>query len=79
MSKTVGVMLTLPFSDVFDYKASDDVKIGDIVRVPFGRSFEIGVVFHVGDIDLWIIFIQRITHLAKYCINIKLFWGNWGR
>ena len=48
MSKTVGVMLTLPFSNVFDYKAPDDIKIGDIVRVPFGRNSEIGVVFKIG-------------------------------
>ena len=48
MSKTVGVMLTLPFSNVFDYKAPDDIKIGDVVRVPFGKSFEIGVVFKIG-------------------------------
>jgi len=48
MSKTVGVMLTLPFSNVFDYKAPDDVQIGDVVRVPFSRGFEIGVVFKIG-------------------------------
>ena len=45
MNKIVGVMLPLPFNDVFDYMASDDVKIGDVVRVPFGKGVEIGVVF----------------------------------
>ena len=48
MSKIVGVMLTLPFNSVFDYKAPDEVKIGDVVRVPFGQKQEIGVVFKIG-------------------------------
>ena len=48
MSKIVGVMLTLPFDNVFDYKAPDEVKIGDIVRVPFGKKHEIGIVFKIG-------------------------------
>ncbi len=48
MSKIVGVMLTLPFNDVFDYSASDNIKLGDIVRVPFGKSVEIGVVWKIG-------------------------------
>jgi len=45
MSRIIGVMLPLPFNDVFDYKASDDIKIGDVVRIPFGKGIEIGVVF----------------------------------
>ncbi len=45
MVKIVGVMLPLPFNDVFDYRAPDETKIGDIVRVPFGKGVEIGVVF----------------------------------
>ena len=48
MSKIVGVMLTLPFDNVFDYKAPDEVKIGDIVRVPFGKKHEVGIVFKIG-------------------------------
>lgn len=45
MSKTVGVLLALPFNDVFDYQAEDNVCLGQIVRVPFGRKTEIGVVW----------------------------------
>ena len=45
MTQIVGVMLTLPFNNVFDYKAPDDINIGDIVRVPFGKGFEIGAVW----------------------------------
>ena len=48
MTKIVGVMLTLPFNDVFDYSASDNIKLGDIVRVPFGKGVEIGVVWKIG-------------------------------
>ena len=35
-------------NDVFDYSASDNIKLGDIVRVPFGKGVEIGVVWKIG-------------------------------
>ena len=41
-------MLTLPFNNVFDYQADDDVKLGDIVRVSFGREQVIGAVWKIG-------------------------------
>ena len=37
MTKIVGVLLPLPFNDVFDYKAEDNVSVGDLVVVSFGN------------------------------------------
>lgn len=41
-------MLPLPFNEVFDYKAGDQINPGDIVRVPFGREHIAGVVWKNG-------------------------------
>ena len=48
MEKIVGVLLPLPFNDVFDYKIPENVAPGQIVRVPFGREQQIGVVWKIG-------------------------------
>ena len=53
MTKIVGVLLPLPFNDVFDYKAEDDVCLGDLVAVSFGNSHRgkeelVGVVWKIG-------------------------------
>lgn len=48
MSKIVGVLLPLPLNNVFDYHAEDDTGIGQIVRVPFGREEQIGVIWKIG-------------------------------
>lgn len=50
MSGIVGVLLPLPFNDVFDYKveATDKVVLGSIVRVPWGREQQTGVVWKLG-------------------------------
>lgn len=48
MSNIVGVMLTLPFSEPFDYKVEGDIALGSVVRVPFGRDEQIGVVWKHG-------------------------------
>lgn len=50
MSQIVGVLLPLPFNDVFDYKVEDgmDVVPGSMVRVPWGREQQIGVVWKIG-------------------------------
>ena len=34
----VGVLLPLPFNETFDYKAEDDVSLGSLVRVSFGKE-----------------------------------------
>lgn len=46
----VGVLLPLPFNDVFDYKVEDDMPVvsGSIVRVPWGREQQVGVVWKIG-------------------------------
>ncbi len=48
MVKIIGVLLPLPFNDVFDYTADDDISIGRLVRVSFGRKEQIGVVKKIG-------------------------------
>ncbi len=44
----VGVLLPLPFNEVFDYKVEGDVCVGEMVRVPFGRDVLVGVVWKIG-------------------------------
>ncbi len=48
VSKIVGVLLPLPFNDVFDYKVEDAVANGTLVRVPFGCERYVGVVWKQG-------------------------------
>lgn len=48
LSDIVGIMLCLPFNDVFDYKVEGDVELGKIVRVSFGREEQFGVVWKKG-------------------------------
>lgn len=48
MSQIIGVLLPLPFNDVFDYKTEENVPLGSFVRVPFGRERQIGVVWKIG-------------------------------
>lgn len=50
MSQIVGVLLPLPFNDVFDYKVEDGMNVvpGSMVRVPWGREQQIGVVWKIG-------------------------------
>lgn len=73
MSQTVGVMLTLPLSNVFDYWAPDDVQIGDVVRVPFGRGFEIGAVFKIGaSADLPESKIKHVSKVFSYRLRSEM-------
>ena len=48
MTTIIGVMLPLPFNEAFDYKAETELPFGTIVRVPWGREEQIGVVWHHG-------------------------------
>lgn len=41
----VGVLLPLPFNEPFDYKIDGDAVLGEIVRVPFGKENQVGVVW----------------------------------
>lgn len=45
MTEIVGVLLTLPFDEPFDYQTDRIVEIGQIVEVPFGRDKQIGIVY----------------------------------
>lgn len=48
MTAIIGVMLPLPFNEPFDYKTEEDIPVGSIVRVPWGREEQIGVVWKHG-------------------------------
>lgn len=44
-----GVLLPLPFNDVFDYQSDDsELEIGQLVVVPFGREKLVGVIWKLG-------------------------------
>jgi len=43
-----GVLLPLPFDDVFDYSCDETLCIGQAVAVPFGREELVGIVWKVG-------------------------------
>lgn len=48
MTTIIGVMLPLPFNEAFDYKTETELPLGTLVRVPWGREEQIGVVWHHG-------------------------------
>lgn len=48
MTTIIGVMLPLPFNEAFDYKTETELPLGTIVRVPWGKDEQIGVVWHHG-------------------------------
>ncbi len=48
MTKFVGVLLPLPFNDVFDYRTDKDLSLGQIVRVPFLNNAQVGIVYKIG-------------------------------
>ena len=47
-SHIVGVLLPLPFNEPFDYSSEEPLEIGTIVRVPWGKEQQIGVVWKKG-------------------------------
>lgn len=48
MTSIIGVMLPLPFNEPFDYKTETELPLGTLVRVPWGREEQIGVVWKHG-------------------------------
>ena len=44
----IGVLLPLPFNEPFDYESEEELPLGSMVRVPFGREEQIGVVWRHG-------------------------------
>lgn len=66
-----GVLLPLPFDEVFDYSSDDTLDIGQMVVVPFGREELVGVIWKIGksaNIDIKkikkIISIVDLPHLS---------------
>lgn len=47
-SHIIGVLLPLPFNEPFDYKTEEPLVPGTIVRVPWGKEQQIGVVWKIG-------------------------------
>ena len=45
---TYGVLLPLPFNDVFDYQFDENLDIGQLVKVSFGRDVMVGVIWKIG-------------------------------
>ena len=43
-----GVLLPLNFDDIFDYSCDEELHIGQIVKVSFGREELVGVVYKIG-------------------------------
>ena len=41
-----GVLLPLPFDEPFDYSSNEDLPVGTIVRVPWGKQEIVGVVWN---------------------------------
>lgn len=44
----VGVLLPLPFNEPFDYRSQEELPLGSIVRVPWGKEEQVGVVWRLG-------------------------------
>lgn len=72
-----GVLLPLPFDDVFDYTSEESLEIGQIVLVPFGREEIAGVIWKKGqsaDIDAAKIKpIKQIIDLPKLTVAMIAF------
>lgn len=66
-SHIVGVLLPLPFNEPFDYVAEDPLEIGSIVRVPWGKGQQIGIVWKIGQSS------QLPTHKIKPIIEVFRF------
>jgi len=60
----VAVLLQLPVEGAYDYRVPEDitVSVGDLVEVPLGRRFDIGVVWGAGDGDLDEAKIKDVVH-----------------
>lgn len=62
-----GVLLPLFFDDVFDYNCDDDnLKVGQLVVVPFGRETHVGVIWKIGQsADIEAQKIKKITEVLS--------------
>lgn len=44
----IGVLLPLPFNEPFDYQSQEEIALGSMVRVPWGKEELVGVVWKHG-------------------------------
>ncbi len=77
MVKIVGVLLPLPFDCVFDYKVDEDVILGQVVRVSWGKEQQYGVVWTDGKSseldDLKIKHISEIVDVPPLSAQLRKF------
>lgn len=43
----IGVLLPLPFDEPFDYRCDEELQVGTFVRVPWGKTETVGVVWRL--------------------------------
>src|ERR1700750_3276609 len=60
----VAVLLPLPVEGAYDYLVPEGVSLaaGDIVEVPLGRRFEVGVVWGAGEGDVPAAKLREVVH-----------------
>ena len=64
--KIVGILLPLPLNGLFDYKADENVCVGQIVKVGWGKEQQVGVVWKDGKTsDLDDIKIKHINEVVN--------------
>ena len=51
MAQIVGILLPLPFDEPFDYQTEVELKIGQLVEVPFGAQKQIGMVYRLSGLS----------------------------
>ncbi len=67
MTRIVGVLLPLPFDEPFDYQTDEEVKIGQLVEVPFGAQKQIGVVYRLcASSNLEVAKIKKISKVFSF-------------
>ena len=67
MAQIVGILLPLPFDEPFDYQTDAELKIGQLVEVPFGAQKQIGMVYRLsGSSDIETSKIKKITKVFDF-------------
>lgn len=73
MTNIVGVLLPLPLNTVFDYQAPDNISLGAVVSVPFGKEKLVGCVWKIGkSCSLEETQIKHITQVFPYTLSAKI-------
>ena len=67
MAQIVGILLPLPFDEPFDYQTEVELKIGQLVEVPFGAQKQIGMVYRLsGSSDIEASKIKKISKVFDF-------------